>query len=1024
MNEKVTEEKSEGFCIKTAGKNCAFFCLKTLFRVFYLTLFLLVVLIIIGFIWLKTGERQIPYIEKIISTELGKSKEGLRFDWERNYVTIDDDNDLVIKLIEPNLIEKDKSIFFSNFISTKVNLYKLIGGKLVIKSLKLNDLKLDFYKKEGVEKADNSSQDFKSMYKIISSEAKNYIDKNRSLNLNELDIKNLTIILPNGIFYKFPSLKVLLSKQDKTIVGEVILDEKLGGMELDAKVTLDSKKHLKSELNAKNFRPALLANLNDNLKFLNAIEKTLNAKIQSEVNEEGRVKNITTDLYTNFSEESDEYISYTAYADYNSDLGGYVVKNNAKINSMPMERLGIYWPDSLIPEAREWVTQNIYGGEYSSMRSNFTFCYDVKENCPLRQKTLLNYKGATIKYMDDLPKLEQVEGIIRSTSTKYLDIFLTKAKVLNSDIISSSARITLSTETEPTYFDLIAEVNGDANDLTQYAKIAGEEAYNMVKEITGKAQTQLELALPLKKGMDPEFNIYTDVTEFKFPNMIEGISASEGDISLVLNNEFIDISGTANVNSIESDLRYNQKLKSSEIKADVKYKGELTEVLKSFDNYIPESIAKPLISGGSGVIKGNTTFKKKGDNNNLNTSLNLDDVQFTMPMVNWYKGRGAKLKADLKFEGNGNSLEIKQIKLDGDRISALASGIVDTSDGSREIKFDYFKWGRTDAQISYKITDPFFEFKVKGAALDLSNLNFKELSDSGKVKAEEFNKDRIDKTHFSANLDIDNIYLKRGFRFKNSKLNLDCISNSCNTASISAVYGDGEKVNLSYNDKVKKTYKEGRDLSLNITSFGDILGGLGITNNIKGGNLSITGKAYGKKDIQNGKLKLEKFRVIDSPSNPNFLINLSDIDALKPYIKDDGFYFRKLLSDYTFFNDLLFLKHLRLISNTIGLTAKGRVDFDKEDYKIIGSFVPLYVVNSMLGKIPLLGDILVGEKGGGIIASRYTLKGTFDEPDFSVNPISVLTPGFLQRMWGDVKEEERDPFFKPAPAFLEDEIDN
>ena len=55
----------------------------------------------------------------------------------------------------------------------------------------------------------------------------------------------------------------------------------------------------------------------------------------------------------------------------------------------------------------------------------------------------------------------------------------------------------------------------------------------------------------------------------------------------------------------------------------------------------------------------------------------------------------------------------------------------------------------------------------------------------------------------------------------------------------------------------------------------------------------------------------------------------------------------------------------------------------------------------MLGRIPVLGNILTGgEKGGGVFAATYTMTGPMEEPVILVNPLSALTPGFLRNLFG------------------------
>ena len=57
-----------------------------------------------------------------------------------------------------------------------------------------------------------------------------------------------------------------------------------------------------------------------------------------------------------------------------------------------------------------------------------------------------------------------------------------------------------------------------------------------------------------------------------------------------------------------------------------------------------------------------------------------------------------------------------------------------------------------------------------------------------------------------------------------------------------------------------------------------------------------------------------------------------------------------------------------------------------------GTVVPLYAINRVLGKIPLVGPFLSGREGEGAFAVTYSVKGAMAEPSIWVNPLSVLAP--------------------------------
>ncbi|MGH6933916.1 MAG: AsmA-like C-terminal domain-containing protein, partial [Dongiaceae bacterium] len=94
---------------------------------------------------------------------------------------------------------------------------------------------------------------------------------------------------------------------------------------------------------------------------------------------------------------------------------------------------------------------------------------------------------------------------------------------------------------------------------------------------------------------------------------------------------------------------------------------------------------------------------------------------------------------------------------------------------------------------------------------------------------------------------------------------------------------------------------------------------------------------------------------------------------------------------------------------SIGLTATGRVNFETDTIDLRGTVVPAYAVNSFLGKIPLLGDILVGGEGEGMFAATYHARGPMADPELSVNPLAALAPGFLRGLFDILQGGEPSP---------------
>ena len=85
---------------------------------------------------------------------------------------------------------------------------------------------------------------------------------------------------------------------------------------------------------------------------------------------------------------------------------------------------------------------------------------------------------------------------------------------------------------------------------------------------------------------------------------------------------------------------------------------------------------------------------------------------------------------------------------------------------------------------------------------------------------------------------------------------------------------------------------------------------------------------------------------------------------------------------------------------SLGMTAAGTINESLETVQLEGTLVPAYVFNTALTRLPIIGKIFSGgEKGGGVFAANYTMLGNIKEPDISTNPLSVLAPGFLRKLF-------------------------
>ena len=95
-----------------------------------------------------------------------------------------------------------------------------------------------------------------------------------------------------------------------------------------------------------------------------------------------------------------------------------------------------------------------------------------------------------------------------------------------------------------------------------------------------------------------------------------------------------------------------------------------------------------------------------------------------------------------------------------------------------------------------------------------------------------------------------------------------------------------------------------------------------------------------------------------------------------------------------------FVLHNSIINGPLlGATVRGRVDFEKEQIDVGGTYVPLYGINSAIGVLPFIGQILTGRRGEGFLGITFGIQGKLSQPQVLVNPMSMVAPGIFRQIF-------------------------
>ena len=117
----------------------------------------------------------------------------------------------------------------------------------------------------------------------------------------------------------------------------------------------------------------------------------------------------------------------------------------------------------------------------------------------------------------------------------------------------------------------------------------------------------------------------------------------------------------------------------------------------------------------------------------------------------------------------------------------------------------------------------------------------------------------------------------------------------------------------------------------------------------------------------------------------------------------EGIRFDKFEMDFKTKNNLTEIDEIYAIGPAISIMMDGYIEKDRVT-SLRGTLVPATTINKTIAKIPLLGELLVGNKTGeGVFGVSFKIKGPPDNLKSTVNPIKTLTPRFITRTLENIK---------------------
>ena len=152
------------------------------------------------------------------------------------------------------------------------------------------------------------------------------------------------------------------------------------------------------------------------------------------------------------------------------------------------------------------------------------------------------------------------------------------------------------------------------------------------------------------------------------------------------------------------------------------------------------------------------------------------------------------------------------------------------------------------------------------------------------------------------------------------------------------------------------------------------------------------------------KLTIENFKVTEAPAFAT-LLTLADLSGVADLLSGKGMSFEILEINMRDDKNLTNVDEILALGRSVSLQMSGYIDKKTGLISFSGTLVPAKTLNNLVSKIPVVGNILVGDKvGEGVFGVSFKIKGLPGKIKTTVNPVKTITPRFITRALEKMKK--------------------
>ena len=660
-----------------------------------------------------------------------------------------------------------------------------------------------------------------------------------------------------------------------------------------------------------------------------------------------------------------------------------------------------FWPVDLGAGARLWVRDRIPAGKATKAVFNVDWPPGANSKGFLPDENLaleFTVEDASVIFLEDFPPVTGVSGVGHLKGNS-LTIDVSAGK-LDKWQVDEGKIILPRFAPGGAIMDVKVSGRGGLPEMMRVLdrsnlKVASRYGL-MIDQMTGTGSVDVHVQHPMLDHVPPgdeKFSVTGGFVSASAPDLVGDFDLTSANVNFDLDQNGMTLSGSGDFGPAPVSFEWKERTEIGEPEAEAQLTARARatpDLLNAFGlaarNFMQGEAAVELTASGPG----GRNFTA------ITANVDLTHSQLDLEEFGWSKKYDAPAKGTFRYgKGNEGAILTGDIRADG--LELIGEGRMDNAGVFQMIDIErMFSRDRVDLRgMVNRKQDGGYRVSLNGPFFDASPWmdSMLNMSSAAKPATTEAVGGPVDPgPAFDLQLNADRLRVRENAEIGSAKVALTIDGEGPRTGTISGLIARGKNLNVTI-----ATTNGVRNISAKMDDAGFGARVLLNADYLIGGKLNFDGKFSGA----NGEalVTMTDVRLKDAPLVAQ-LFSLASLQGLADVLSGDGVMFSEVNAPVKFVGGRIDLPGLRATGPAMGITARGWIAPESSELALDGVLAPSFVgANSVLGVLPIIGDLFVSRQGEGMFAPTYSVRGTFSRARISINPIAALTPGVLRQIF-------------------------